>query len=156
MGMPKILEVEMKISQKGIDLVKHFEGFRDKAYICPAGVLTIGYGHTKNVTKGMVISEKEAEDLLKGDLEHSENVVNKLVEVEITQGMFDALVSFVFNLGEGNFGSSTLLKKLNSKDYYGASEEFQKWRLAGGKVMQGLVKRRSAERDLFNSYPKIV
>lgn len=143
----------MKISQRGINLIKHFEGFEAKAYLCPAGVLTIGYGHTKGVKQGMIISEKEAEELLKGDLEHSENAVNKLVKVEVTQGMFDALVSFVFNLGEGNFGSSTLLKKLNSKDYYGASEEFKKWRLAGGEVLDGLVRRRAAERNLFNSYP---
>ncbi|MEG2347381.1 MAG: lysozyme [Cetobacterium sp.] len=143
----------MKISQKGIELIKKFEGCKLEAYRCPAGVWTIGYGHTKTAKQGMKITQQQAEELLKQDLCIYESSVERNIKVAINQPIFDALVSFTYNLGEGNLKSSTLLKKLNNRDYYGASEEFQRWNKAGGKVLNGLIKRREAERNLFNSYP---
>lgn len=143
----------MKISQKGIDLIKRFEGCRLEAYKCPAGVWTIGYGHTNGVKEGMKITQQEAEKLLKQDLVVYENIVLESVTTALNQPIFDALVSFTYNLGGGNLKSSTLLKLLNDRDYYGASKEFEKWNKASGKVLEGLVKRREAERNLFNSYP---
>lgn len=143
----------MRISQRGIDLIKSFEGLYLEAYKCPAGVWTIGWGTTKGVTPGMKITKEKAEELLRADLVKFEAAVEKNVKVTINQNMFDSLVSFTYNLGEGNLKSSTLLKKLNSEDYYGASQEFQRWNKAGGKVLNGLIRRREAERDLFNSYP---
>ena len=139
----------MKTGRNGINLIKSFEGLRLHAYKCPAGVWTIGYGHTKGVKKGDMITELKAETLLIIDLQSSENTINTLVKVPLTQNQFDALVSFVFNVGSGNFQKSTLLKKLNNKDYIGTSNEFKKWVYANKKVMQGLVKRRNAERELF-------
>lgn len=143
----------MRISQRGIDLIKIFEGLYLEAYKCPAGVWTIGWGTTKGVTPGMKITKEKAEKLLKADLVKFEQAVERNVKVPINQNIFDSLVSFTYNLGEGNLKSSTLLRKLNSKDYYGASQEFQRWNKAGGKVLNGLIRRREAERDLFNSYP---
>ncbi|MGL5126136.1 MAG: lysozyme [Fusobacteriaceae bacterium] len=142
----------MKISSKGIQLIKRFEGLRLETYKCSANVNTIGYGHTKNVVPGMKITESQAEDFLKEDLIYFENAVNKNVKIKLNQNMFDALVSFTYNLGEGNLKSSTLLKLLNSENYYEASEQFVRWNKAGGKVLTGLTRRREAERDLFNGY----
>lgn len=139
----------MNISQKGIDLIKNFEGLQLKSYKCPAGVWTIGYGTTRGVKQGQSITQKEAEELLKRDLRYFELRVDKLVTVPLTQGQYDALVSFTYNLGEGNLKSSTLLKKLNSKDYEGAALEFPKWNRAAGKVLNGLIKRRAAEQKMF-------
>ena len=143
----------MKISQKGIELIKKFEGCKLEAYRCPAGIWTIGYGHTKTTKQGMKITQQQAEELLKQDLFSYENAVMINVKVGLNQQMFDALVSFTYNLGAGNLKSSTLLKLLNAKDYYGASQEFKRWNKAGGKVLNGLIKRREVERNLFNSYP---
>lgn len=143
----------MKISQKGIEVIKKFEGCKLEAYKCPAGVWTIGYGTTKGVTDGMKITKEKAEELLKLDIDKFEKTVLKLVKVDLNQSQFDALVSFTYNLGEGNLSKSTLLKMLNNKDYYGASQEFIRWNKAGGKVLNGLIRRREAERNLFNSYP---
>ena len=136
-------------SQKGIDLIKSFEGCRLTAYQDSVGVWTIGYGHTAGVYQGMTITEKEAEDFLRSDLGTSESAVNRLVTYSMNQNQFDALVSFTFNVGSGNFGSSTLLKKLNQGDITGAANEFDKWIQAGGQVLEGLVKRRAAEKELF-------
>lgn len=144
----------MKISQKGIDLIKSFEGCKLEAYKCPAGVWTIGYGHTKTAKEGMKIIQEEAEELLKNDLVIYENAVLKNVTSAINQPIFDALVSFTYNLGEGNLKSSTLLKMLNDRDYYGAAEQLERWNKAGGQVLAGLVRRREAEKNLFNSCPK--
>lgn len=142
----------MKISQKGIDLIKSFEGLELKAYQDVVGVWTIGYGSTgSHVKPGMVITPKEAEDLLRKDVARFEACVDKQVSVPLTQNQFDALVSFAFNLGCGNLASSTLLRKLNAKDYKGASLEFVKWNRAGGKVLAGLTRRREAEKALFLS-----
>lgn len=136
-------------SQKGIDLIKSFEGCRLTAYQDSVGVWTIGYGHTSGVYSGMTITEAQAEAYLKSDLVTSENAVNKYVTYAINQNQFDALVSFTFNLGSGNLASSTLLKKLNQGDISGAANEFDKWIYAGGEVLEGLVKRRAAEKELF-------
>lgn len=142
----------MKISQKGVDLIKSFEGLELKAYKDSVGVTTIGYGSTgPHVSMGMTITKEQAEQLLKKDLERFERGVSDLVKVPLNQNQFDALVSFSFNLGLGNLKSSTLLKKLNASDYIGASKEFERWNRAGGKVLNGLTRRRIAERDLFLS-----
>lgn len=139
----------MKPSQACIDLVKECEGFRARAYRCPAGVLTIGYGTTKDVREGDKISEPVAAEMLLTDLEEAASVVNDFVQVELNQNQFDALCSFVYNLGQHNFSSSTLLKLLNGGSYSGAAAQFGRWSKAGSTVLAGLVRRRMLERDLF-------
>ena len=140
----------MKISNKGIDLIKHFEGCETEAYKCPAGVWTIGYGHIKGVQEGQVITETQAHEMLVEELKEYENYILNAVEVDLNQNQFDAMVSWVYNLGPTNLKSSTLLKELNSKNYNAAAQEITKWNKAGGKVLTGLVKRREAEASLFN------
>ena len=138
-----------------VDIIKDFEGFRSEPYLCPAQVATIGYGSTRYANGKPVligdkaITEAEAEKLLYDTLGQYEDAVNKNVTVGLTQNMFDALVSFVYNVGSGNFMKSTLLKKLNKEDYHGAADEFLKWDKAGGKALAGLTRRRKAERALF-------
>ena len=139
----------MRTSQIGIDLIKKWEGLRLKAYLCPAGVPTIGYGHTGDVKKGDIVTPKGAEELLRADLRRFEEGVSRLVRVKLNQGQFDALVSFSYNLGLGALSRSTLLKRVNKGDYYYAANEFLKWTRAGGKILKGLVARRKEERDLF-------
>jgi lysozyme len=144
----------MKTNQKGIELLKEFEGFRANSYLCPANVWTIGYGHTSaagepKVYSGQKITKKQAEEILKQDLEKFEFVVESSVQVPLTENQFSALVSFVYNIGSSAFKSSTLLRKLNAKDYLGAADEFKRWNKGGGRVLQGLVRRREAERELF-------
>lgn len=140
----------MRTSQAGTELIQSFEGCKLNAYVCPAGVLTIGWGHTgKDVTPGQCISQARADELLAQDLAPRERDVERLVKVPLTQHQFDALVSFVYNLGAGALAGSTLLKKLNAGNYAGAADEFLKWNKAGGKVLPGLSRRRAAERELF-------
>ena len=139
----------MKTSNNGINLIKQFEGCILSAYKCPAGVWTIGYGHTKDVKQGMKITTNQATNLLKEDLKTYENYVNKYVKVKLNQNQFDALVSFTFNCGGGALKSSTLLKKLNKGDYTGAANELLRWNKASGKVLAGLTRRRKAEKALF-------
>jgi lysozyme len=145
----------MKTGQAGIDLIKRFEGFSSTPYLCPADVPTIGYGNTRRFDGSRVamddepISEADGEALLAHELLSFERSVDKLITAELTQVMFDALVSFTYNLGSGNLQSSTLRMKLNRGNYEGAADEFPKWRKAGGRVLQGLVRRRIAERKLF-------
>ncbi|WP_397321946.1 lysozyme [Pantoea agglomerans] len=139
----------MKVSNNGINLVKRFEGLELKAYRDSVGILTIGYGHTHAVKAGDIITGEQADAFLREDLQVAELTVNTNVKVKLTQGQFDALVSFVFNLGSGNFVKSTLIKKLNAGDYAGSADEFGKWVNAGGKKLPGLVKRRAAEREVF-------
>ena len=141
----------MKTSQKGIDLITKFEGFRARAYKCPAGVWTIGYGHTKGVKAGQSVTLEGAQDLLRQDLKNFEDWVNKLIRVQLTQGQFDALVSFCFNLGPGALDSSTLLKLVNQQKFALAADQFKRWNKAGGVELSGLTKRRAAERELFVS-----
>jgi lysozyme len=143
----------MKTGTRGKKLIKSFEGFRAIAYICPAGVPTIGYGTTRingsRVKEGMKITSDEAEVFLEQDLKVFEDAINHNVLVEINQNQFDALVSFVYNVGIANFKKSTLLKKLNKGDYEEASNQLLRWTRAGGKVLNGLVRRREAEKELF-------
>lgn len=136
----------MRISEKGITLIKEFEGCSLTAYPDPGtggDPWTIGYGWThsvdgKPVKPGMMIDEATAERLLNTGLVGYENDVSRLVKVKLTQGQFDALVSFAYNLGARTLSSSTLLRKLNAGDYAGAADEFLRWNKAGGKVLNGL------------------
>ena len=139
----------MKISQQGIDLIKSFEGLRLKAYYDSVGVCTIGYGHTATAKPNMTITKEKAEELLKTDLKRFEEGVSRLVGLKIHQLMFDSLVSFSFNLGLGNLQKSTLLKKVNLGKFEEVPQEFLKWNRAGGKVLNGLTRRREAEKNLF-------
>ncbi|MEA1231111.1 lysozyme [Acinetobacter sp. IRS14] len=141
-------------SSVGLNLIKGFEGKRTVSYDDGVGVWTIGYGTIKypngvRVKKGDTCTEQQAEDYLRNDLAKFETAINKLVKVPLTQNQFDALASFTYNLGETNLANSTLLKKLNKRDYQGAADQFLVWNRAGGKVMKGLVRRREAERALF-------
>lgn len=144
----------MKTSDKGVALIKAHEGKRLSAYSCPAGVLTIGFGHTTaaghpTVVQGMRISEREADDILRRDLSRFEDRVNRLVKVPLTQGQFDALVSFDFNTGA--LHSSTLLKKLNAGDYAAIPAQLMRWTKGGGRELPGLVRRRRDEAELWRS-----
>ncbi|CAK0765332.1 lysozyme [Gammaproteobacteria bacterium] len=143
--------LKLRTSQVGIDLVKGYEGLRLRVYRDAAGLSTIGYGHLikpgENFSGG--ISAKKAELMLVNDLLATEDSVKKWVNVALTQGQFDALVSFVFNVGAGSFKKSTLLRKLNAGDVAGAAEEFGKWDKADGKVAEGLRRRRVAEMEVF-------
>ncbi|ESA32909.1 lysozyme [Leptolyngbya sp. Heron Island J] len=133
----------------GVHLIKTFEGLRLKAYQDAVGVWTIGYGTTRGVKPGQAISEAQAEALLKADLNRFEKAVNQTVRVSINDNQFAALVSFAYNVGSGALRSSTLIKKLNRRDIYGAANEFPRWNRAGGRVLAGLTRRRNAERALF-------
>ena len=139
----------MKIGAAGIALIKQFEGCRLQAYQDSVGVWTIGYGSTTDVAPGQIITQAQAEQRLLEDVKHAEACVNGAVTVPLTQNEFDACVSFVFNLGCGNFRKSTLLRKLLDSDYDGASLEFRRWDKAGGQVLAGLTRRRAAEERLF-------
>lgn len=140
----------MRTSDEGIALIKFYEGLRLKTYLCSAGVLTIGYGHTgPDVRAGMTISEQEADDLLRKDLKRFEDGVESLVKVDLAEDEFSALVAFAFNVGLGNLKSSTLLRLLNNGDYSGAAAQFGRWAKAGGKTLPGLVKRRESESRMF-------
>ena len=142
----------MKTSERGIELIKKFEDFRSEAYKCPAGVWTIGYGHTGGVKPGDRVTETEAEGFLRKDVESSEKIVLTLVKKPINQNQFDALVSFVYNTGSGNFAGSTLLRKINSNPQdEGIKKEFQKWVYAKGVKLPGLVSRREKESNLYFS-----
>ena len=141
----------MKTSPKGIALIKEFEGLRLKAYLCPGGVWTIGYGHTASVKPGMVISEAQAEEYLKADLVRFERYLNGL-GLALNKNQFDALVSFIYNVGTGNFSSSTLLRKIrvNPQDN-SIMDEFLRWVYSKGRVLPGLQRRRLAEMKLYFS-----
>ncbi|MDJ0691670.1 MAG: lysozyme [Xenococcaceae cyanobacterium MO_188.B32] len=153
LGEPEEIEPDkpMAISNKGIALIKRWEGFRDKSYLCPGNVWTIGYGHTGTAKKGMCITRHEAEVLLRHDLRYFEAQVVKLVKVDITQNQFDALVSFAFNVGVHALSQSTLLRRLNQQKYDRAANEFERWIYAAGKKLPGLVSRRQEEKRLFLS-----
>ena len=141
----------MKTSPKGIALIKEFGGLRLRAYKCPGGVWTIGYGHTAGVKAGMVITEAQAEDFLKEDLFSCENAVNNQ-KLSINQNQFDALVSLIYNIGIGNFQKSTLLRKarVNPNDN-SIMDEFLKWVYSKGRVLPGLQRRRLREMKLYFS-----
>lgn len=146
----------MKLSQEGLRLIKSFEGYHTRlkdgscaAYLCPAGVPTIGYGCTVGVRLGMVWTEQQAEDELAKEVSRFEDAVNRLVTVPISQNEFDALVSFSYNCGEGALAKSSILRRLNKGDRNGAAQAFHLWNKGGGRVLAGLVSRRAREAALF-------
>lgn len=140
-----------KTSESGINLIKKHEGLRLLAYLCPANVWTIGYGHTGGVKKGERITEEQAEQYLRADLAKAEMIVNTEAPW-INQNQFDALVSFVFNVGGGNFRKSTLLRLLKDKQPKEVvGNQFHRWVYGGGRVLPGLVRRRQDEYLLYVS-----
>ena len=141
----------MNTSPKGIALIKEFEGLRLKAYQCPGGVWTIGYGHTAGVKPGMLISKAQAEEYLKADLISFERYLNGL-GLALNQNQFDALVSFIYNVGTGNFSNSTLLRKVRANPQENSiMDEFLRWVYSKGRVLPGLQRRRLAEMKLYFS-----
>jgi lysozyme len=150
----------MITSLAGLNLIKEFEGRRLQAYLCPAGVWTIGYGHTTAagapaVSKGMSITPEEANDILKRDLKKYETAVSQAVKVPLSQNEFDALVSFCFNVGPGAFAKSSLVKKLNRRERDAVPAELMKWTKGGGRELPGLVRRRRAEAKLWRGLDSV-
>lgn len=133
----------------GVKIITTYEGLSLKSYLCPAGVWTIGYGHTDGVKRGDTITREQAESMLLDDLVLFEQAVRNGLEIEVNENQFSALVAFVYNVGAGAYEKSTLLRKINAGDFVGASKEFARWNKAGGRVLPGLVKRRQAEMELF-------
>lgn len=146
-----------KVNKAGFDLVRHFEGFYTKAYTCPAGVWTIGYGHTKGVKRGDTVTLDEAEQLLEADLDAAGAEVERLVRVPLKDNQYAALVSFVFNVGSGSLAASTLRKKLNAENYDDVPVELARWvkatdpKTGQKRTLAGLVRRRAAEGELWLS-----
>jgi lysozyme len=151
---------ELSLSRNGADLIKAFESCekkagpgRFKAYFCPAGVLTIGWGHTndsgRRFSAGEAWSQEECDAAFEDDMKVFEDAVRRNVRTRLNQDQYDALVSFTYNVGETNLRRSTLLRKLNDGDFEGAAHEFCKWNKGGGKVLAGLVRRRASEALLF-------
>lgn len=142
----------MKTSVIGRKLIKTFEGYSSEAYLCPAGVWTIGYGHTSGVAMGDTCTKEEADEFLKDDLKTAEDAVNAQ-NLDLSQTQFDALVSLVYNIGTGNFQSSTLLKLLKndtaSRDV--VEKQWKVWKYSNKKVLKGLVRRRAAEYSLYKN-----
>lgn len=145
----------MKTSDKGLQLIKQFEGFSARPYRCPAGIPTIGYGATyypdgRRVTmQDKPVSEADATAMLRSMLASYEAGVSRYVQVPVTQGQFDAMVSFAYNIGLSALKNSTLLRLVNARDWQGAAAQFPRWNRAGGKVLPGLTRRREAERVMF-------
>jgi lysozyme len=137
------------ITPAGLGLIKQFEGFSPTVYICPAGYPTIGYGHVVKLQEreqfARGITTEQAETLLRQDLQTAERAVLPLITVPLTDGQFDALVSFTFNLGAGALQRSTLRRKVNRSDHAAVPAEFRKWVWAGGRKLEGLILRREAE-----------
>jgi lysozyme len=158
----------MKVSDKCIEQIKKDEGVRNKPYQCPALLWTVGVGHVIDPNHAKVpmadrkalpipagwdriLTSIEIDEILRTDLNRFEQGVLRLIKVPLTQGQFDALVSFSFNVGLGNLQNSTLRMKLNRSEYDAAAEQFLVWTKAGGKVLPGLVKRRTHEKEMFES-----
>ena len=139
----------MNISNEGISLIKKFEGCKLEAYQCAAGVWTIGYGSTKDVKEGDTLTQKEADNLLLHEMQEYEGYIKELVKIPLKQNQFDALVSWVFNLGPANLKASTMLKFLNAGDYHLIPSQIKRWNKANGKVLEGLIRRREAEALMF-------
>ena len=154
-GMPLVAietKIPVGISQKGIDLIKEFEGFRAKAYKCPAGVWTIGYGHTAGVKPGMTITKEQGEAMLRKDLKiYERHTSDALGNAKTSQGQWDALVSFSYNAGPGNLRKSSMLRLHKQGKYQAAAQAFMAWTKGGGRVLPGLVRRRKAEKALYLS-----
>ncbi len=140
----------MQINTAGLSLIKQYEGFSKTPYRCPAGLWTIGYGHTSGVHEHTAaITEAEALELLRRDVRAAEQAVCELLTVEVNENQFAALVSFTFNVGHTNFAHSTLLARVNAEEFDAAATQFLRWVYAGGVPLQGLKNRRMAERQLF-------
>jgi lysozyme len=145
----------MEVSERGLNLIKRFEGLSLKPYLCPAKIPTIGYGNTfyedgtKVAMDDKPITIKRAEMLLKLIVDKFAIGVEKVLKVPLEQNQFDAVVSFSYNVGLGSLKSSTLLKKINDGKFLEASKEFGRWNKANGKILDGLTKRREAERQMF-------
>lgn len=141
------------VTKNGIEFIAKYEGFSPKIYICPAGYETIGYGHLitienkKSLLNG--ISQKDALLLLEKDIQNAECSVLRLINVPLSDNQFDAIVSFTFNLGGGALQRSSLRRKINREEHEQVPSEFKKWVFAGGRKIQGLVKRRDAEANLY-------
>lgn len=139
------------INAAGMNIIKQSEGLELKAYRCPANILTIGYGSTgPHVKEGMVITEAQAEELLRSDLRRFEDAVDRAAP-DATDNQFSAMVSLAFNIGEGAFIGSSVLRKHKAGDRVGAAESFKLWNKGGGRVLPGLVKRRAAEAQLYRT-----
>ena len=141
----------METSQDGLKLIKKFEGCELKSYQDSVGVWTIGYGHTKGVEEGQERPQDEADEMLASELGEYEGYINDMVECDLEQHQFDALVAWVYNLGPTNLRSSTMLKRLNANDLDDVPNQIKRWDKAGGKVLQGLVRRREAEALMFQN-----
>jgi lysozyme len=143
------------ITQQGLDLIKQFEGFSPTIYTCPAGYATIGYGHLVRSTEhnhfASGITEQQAENLLRQDVQLAENAVLRLIHVPLTNGQFDALTSFCFNLGSGALQSSTLRRVVNREEHYLAPAQFRRWVYTGGRRLRRLQRRREAEAADYSS-----
>ena len=139
----------MRPSERGLALIRQFEGLRLSAYRCAAGVLTIGYGTTKGVKMGQTITREEADRLLCEDAQRFADHIDAVVKVPLNQNQIDALVAFVYNIGPAAFGKSTMLKLINQGLLEDAANQFLRWNRAGGQVLAGLTRRRIAERELF-------
>ncbi|MFO1122509.1 MAG: lysozyme [Hyphomicrobiales bacterium] len=145
----------MQQSAEGLALIKRFEGFRARAYRCPAGIWTIGYGHTAmagppTVTRGMVLSEAEAEAILRRDVARFAAGVRRCLARELTDAQFSALVSFAYNVGLGSFRASSVLRAVNAGDFADVPRRMQMWTKADGQVLPGLARRRAAEAAMFS------
>ncbi len=140
----------MQISTQVIELIKHFEGFRSKVYLCPTGYKTIGYGHVLlEKDKFQEVNSIEAEELLIQDLNKAAISVINNISIMLTQGQFDALVSFTFNLGGAALQRSVLRQKINRQEHQEVAKEFMRWLYAGGVILAGLVKRRALEVEMY-------
>jgi|ERR1700677_215436 len=140
----------MQYSKTGLALTESFEGCKLAAYQDSKGVWTLGFGHTAGVRAGQVCDQEQADAWLLEDVQTAVNDVNRLVSVPLTQNEFDSICDFVYNVGGGNFASSTMLKLLNAGNYSAAAEQFDRWDQAGGVVIAGLLRRREAEQSEFN------
>lgn len=150
----------MKTSEDGLKLIEKFEGCCLKAYRCPANVLTIGYGHTSaagapEVTEGLVITKDQAMEILRRDIAAFERELNSMLTCKVTQHQYDALMSFMYNVGVGALRKSTLLKRVNAGQFDMVRAEFMKWTRGGGRELPGLVARRRAEADLFIKHDEV-
>lgn len=141
----------MKTNKQALQIIKSCEGLRLQSYLCPGGVWTIGYGHTKGVKPGQTITREQAEKFLKEDIEQKERALDGLLSVRLNDNQYSALVSWVFNLGEGNFSDSTLRKVINAdpNDREGITREWLRWNKSGRKELRGLTIRRQMELDLY-------
>lgn len=139
------------ITQEGIDLIKRFEGFSPTVYFCPAGYPTIGYGHVVKKSEDFSdgVTQGEAEELLRLDAQIAERAVLRLITVPLTDGQFDALVSFTYNLGSGALQRSTLRRVINRQNHHNVPAQLMRWVWAGGRKLRGLVRRREAEALLY-------